>query len=364
MSQEKAAEIIDLNASREAGKAQSRIEKAGEFLANARNAAGLDLEAVGKATKVKIEHLEAIEGTRPDKLPALPYAVGFVKVYARYLDLDADAVATQFKEDIGAAAAAPVEFVPKPTIAPETPESGEGAKLASIFGIIAIIIFAGWVAFAILGRGRPAEDAIATAPQFEAQTLSTYSVEPSVPAEASAAPQVIGVEQSASEFIPAGDTPEATPDDATEALSFTPGETAPDPVADVTPAFSELAAEAISEDAGSLEAEALPAAPVRTRPRAPRQSKPTVVAAELTRSSAPDYPERCVAGAGAMEAVTLLFDVTTAGRTTNARVVSSTNQCFDRAALRTIKRWRFSPKTVDGAAQIHAGKTATLHFRK
>ena len=367
MSQEKAAEIIDLNASREAGKAQSRIEKAGEFLANARNAAGLDLAAVGKATKVKIEHLEAIEGTRPDKLPALPYAVGFVKVYARYLDLDADAVAAQFKEDIGAAVAAPVEFTPKPVTPTPSPASGEGAKMASIFGIIAVLIFAGWVAFAILGSKRPVDDAVAAPLQSEAsvsEAPAVNRVEPTPAIKTPAAAPLTSVEPSASENLTATDALETTNNNAADAAPLAPGETTPGAVLDIAPAISEPTAAAIIEDESVVEAAPAPSAPAQRRPRAPRQSKPTVVAAELTRSTAPDYPERCVAGAGALEAVTLLFDVTTGGRTANARVVSSTNACFERSALRTIKRWRFSPKTVDGAAQVHAGQTATLHFRK
>ena len=362
MSQEKAAEIIDLNASREAGKAQSRIEKAGEFLANARNAAGLDLEAVGKATKVKIEHLAAIEETRPDRLPALPYAVGFVKVYAQYLDLDADAVAAQFKEDVGAAVAAPVELAPKPVTPAPAPESGEGAKMASVFGILAIILFAGWVAFTIMGNTRTVDDAPAVTPQSEDATINDLAAVTAV--ETPAAAPVSEDAQSVSENSAGEDAVAATADDAIAAPSLVDGELAPGEVPDTAPATPQSTSEATPEATAPRETAAPPAAPVRARVRAPRQTKPVVVAAALTRSIAPDYPERCADGASPMEAVTLLFDVTETGRTTNARVVSSTNTCFERSALRTINRWRFSPKTVDGAAQVDAGKAATLHFRQ
>ena len=105
-----------------------RIEKAGEFLAGARQAAGLSLRWSAPGTKVKIAHLEAIEQTRPDRLPATPYAVGFVKVYARFLDLNAEAVAAQFKEDIGAAVLAPVELANAPARPQTAPEIDEGVR--------------------------------------------------------------------------------------------------------------------------------------------------------------------------------------------------------------------------------------------
>ena len=68
----------------------------------ARCAAGLDIASVSEEIKVKPQHLEAIEANAPSRLPPVPYAVGFVKVYAQFLGLDSEAVVSQFKKDIGA----------------------------------------------------------------------------------------------------------------------------------------------------------------------------------------------------------------------------------------------------------------------
>ena len=65
-----------------------------------------------------------------------------------------------------------------------------------------------------------------------------------------------------------------------------------------------------------------------------------------------------------MESVTLMFDVSAAGRAVNMRVVTSTDNCFHDEALRALARWRFTPRTVDGAASLETGKSATLNFRK
>ena len=109
--------------------------------------------------------------------------------------------------------------------------------------------------------------------------------------------------------------------------------------------------------------------PVQRRDRPlPRRAQPArtpqIIEAELTRSAAPDYPDRCARGARDIESVTILFDVSASGRAVNARVESASNGCFEGEALRTLGRWRFSPRTVDGEAVAEAGKRATLNFRK
>lgn len=172
MSQEKAAEIIDFNTSHGEGLGPNRAglgghETAGAFLAASRRSAGLSLEAISDVIKVKTDHLEAIEATRPDLLPAAPYAAGFVKVYARALGLDAEAVAHQFREDIGAAAPAPLVFTNARSEVEDRPSLTEGARMASIFAVIAIGVFVIWMTAYILGGGtdRDAPTAEASAPR-------------------------------------------------------------------------------------------------------------------------------------------------------------------------------------------------------
>ena len=296
MSQDKAAEIIDFNPSSAEGRVPAHGETAGGFLAAARCAAGLSLEALSDATKVKGDHLAAIEAMRPDLLPPAPYAVGFVKAYARALDLDADALARQFKDEIGAGAPAPLVFAPPPeTDAPAG--LSEGARLISVFAFIAILLFVFWITVQVLGRG----EREAAAPPAAAQLVETEErVEPAAAAPGAAA-------QSASAASPAP-------------------------------------------------AEETPGGPV------PRL-KPAIVASALTQSVAPGYPSACESGAAPLETVTIVFDITAAGRAANARVASSSNACFEAEALRALNAWRFSPRTVGGVAAVDAGKRATLNFR-
>ncbi|MEI9965248.1 MAG: helix-turn-helix domain-containing protein [Caulobacteraceae bacterium] len=56
------------------------------------------------ATKVKRGYLEAIEDLRIEDLPSRPFAIGYVRAYARTLGLDGEAAVERFKRDAPGAA--------------------------------------------------------------------------------------------------------------------------------------------------------------------------------------------------------------------------------------------------------------------
>jgi cytoskeleton protein RodZ len=71
----------------------------GALLTETRAAAGRELADVARETRVPLRHLMAIEADDHQSLPALPYALGFAKSYARVLGLDPEAVAAQFRAE-------------------------------------------------------------------------------------------------------------------------------------------------------------------------------------------------------------------------------------------------------------------------
>lgn len=77
----------------------------------------------------------------------------------------------------------------------------------------------------------------------------------------------------------------------------------------------------------------------------------------------PQFPDRCQGRAGAEERVSLRFDVTPDGQTTNIEVVDSTNSCFNRAASRSVERWKYQPKIVDNEAQPRRGVQTVIVFQ-
>ena len=76
----------------------------------------------------------------------------------------------------------------------------------------------------------------------------------------------------------------------------------------------------------------------------------------------PQYPERCMSRASDSEVVVVEFDVTPEGQTTNAKILDSSNSCLNRAALRSVERWKYQPKIVDNEAQWRRGVQTAVRF--
>ncbi len=359
---EKAADIIDFNASRQKLAAG---ETAGVFLANARRAAGLSHANVAEATKIKPRHLEAIEACDARALPALPYAVGFVKVYAGFLGLDVEAIAAQFKRDT-----APPEALAAPAEYAQAAEEDTGVHLVSIAAIVVILMFVAWIAYEVAG-GRQRNVGVAAAPTPWSQPVRVQaSPSPAIAPSLEQPPQPVAADSD-------GQTEAALPSGATvfDAAPLDPvviDPVIPDPSTEETPLDvspleetpNALGAAAADIEAPEIALNETQTAPLSDAPAAPSVRAPVIVEPKLIRSKAPRYPARCERKAAALETVTVFFDVTPEGRTANARAGVSTNACFNEAALRAISKWRFEPETTNGGARLSTNRRATLNFQR
>jgi len=66
---------------------------------------------------------------------------------------------------------------------------------------------------------------------------------------------------------------------------------------------------------------------------------------------APDYPDECKSEEdppGKRDEVVVRYDITADGRTENIRIASTTNSCFDSAAIDAVREWTFVPRRVNG----------------
>ncbi|TMC97400.1 MAG: helix-turn-helix domain-containing protein [Chloroflexi bacterium] len=70
----------------------------GGFLAARRGERGLTLQQASSATRIRLEHLSALEADEPELLPAPVYARGYLRTYARYLGLDADSLVARMPQ--------------------------------------------------------------------------------------------------------------------------------------------------------------------------------------------------------------------------------------------------------------------------
>jgi cytoskeletal protein RodZ len=60
---------------------------------------GVSLQDVADATRIRRAYLAAVEDMRLEELPSRPFAIGYVKAYARHLGVDAEAAVDRFRSD-------------------------------------------------------------------------------------------------------------------------------------------------------------------------------------------------------------------------------------------------------------------------
>ncbi len=260
------AEIVDMaNARARLAADAGEFEHVGAKLTAVRESRGVSLREAAARTHIRENHLAAIEAIDAKALPARPYALGFVRTYAEFLEQDARAIVEQFKFDAGYDAPAAIE-TEKFRAAEETAEAQTGDMSLPVF--IAIIGFIIWCAWQI--------------------TLTA-------------------------KVTPIGEPPQASSAIASPA---------PEPVRGVL-----------------IETRAL-------------------------EQIYPVYPRSCAPAAQAVETVTVSFTVSSVGRVSGERVAGSTNACFDEAALNALRRWRFEPRTVDGAPRPAYDQVHVFRFER
>ncbi|MDA8345766.1 MAG: helix-turn-helix domain-containing protein [Thermaerobacter sp.] len=126
----------------------------GEQLRAARSARGLSLQDVQKELRIREKYLEALEAENFEEIPGLVYARGFLRSYARYLDLDPDALSTQMPTAAPAVAAeqeptqyampkaAPVRHTLKPVMRRKTNRQWPWVVLPLLF-LVALLYYFG-----------------------------------------------------------------------------------------------------------------------------------------------------------------------------------------------------------------------------
>jgi len=153
------------------------FEHVGARLAAIRESRGVSLRDAAARTHIRENHIVAIEAADRKGLPARPYALGFVRTYAEFLELDPRPVVEQFKLDAGYDAPQPAETEKfRPAEQSAEPE-GRDMSLPVFIAIIAFIIWCAWQ-ITLTSKVTPLGDHVSEA----APAVSTPAPEPA-PAE-------------------------------------------------------------------------------------------------------------------------------------------------------------------------------------
>ena len=354
MVQNASAELISLD---NPLKRQDALSAA-SFLAQTRETRRLVLLEISAATNIRVDHLAAIEAGDASQLPAIPYAIGFVRTYADYLALDAEAVSAQFKREVYDLIQDAELPKYEATYVPDQDRKPFGALIA----VAVVLSFAIWAGVQMVGQSENADRISAGDGEGVRITFSSLRAAEPMPNTRFSERLAPSTDGEANEPVIAAETPEekvvvSIPEQLESAVSA-----------------SAIAREAVTEELVGPNLDAItdtvptpvsapsPApAPVEI-PQTESLANATIIEPLIVKHVKPNYPPACAANGGGIESVVVTFDITAQGATQNPQVASSSNACLNGAALTAVSQWRYRPKTVDGTPALTTGQRAHVNF--
>lgn len=165
----------------------TEVPTVGERLRAAREAKGLSLDDVATQTRIPRRHLESVENSEWDRLPAPTYTIGFAKSYASAVDLDRTEIGEDLRSEMGGSRA--------PTASADVFEPADPARsmprwlvLAAIIAVILVIVVMSWLSNRSLHDDNDVQQPVASAP---ASTAPVQPAQQSAAAPVTQGPVVI-----------------------------------------------------------------------------------------------------------------------------------------------------------------------------
>jgi cytoskeletal protein RodZ len=123
------------------------MDTVGQHLRTLRERKGMSLEEVSRATRVPVSSVERIEADRFDELPGEVFVRGFLKSYARAVELDPEEILARYT------ASRRVAWVtPLPLSSPAKPARGRRFGVAIAF-VLLLILFTLALSIVLKPRG-------------------------------------------------------------------------------------------------------------------------------------------------------------------------------------------------------------------
>jgi cytoskeleton protein RodZ len=135
----------------------------GQRLKEAREAKGLSLEDIAASTRIPRRHLESLEASEWDKLPAPTYSVGFARNYAVALGLDRTEIGDALKLEMGGYQRATRQVEVYETVDPAR-TIPKGLVFGVIAGLVVAVLLFTWVSAQSTTPDEPVAENAATAP--------------------------------------------------------------------------------------------------------------------------------------------------------------------------------------------------------
>lgn len=309
----------------------------GEELRRAREDAGLDLADVAAHLRIRSNFLSALEEGRPDALPGITYAIGYVRTYAAFLGLEPDAAVRRFKEEAAGLNSKTQLVFPSP--APEGRVPGLVLMLVAV--MLAGGAYGGW--YWLSERDGSLRDLVPAVPERLAQLIEGEA--PSLPPAATvpvpaAEPATAPTTRTAGSYADANPTGVAVPRAAT----------APAPA-------TQPAAIATSTAPATAPATGAPAAK-------PVEDKPATIAAAPATGTAPQPAGQAPAEANTVETPARVAaddtpDVTAPPEPASAASDTASQTAASQTAATQTAATRTAAVTTEPAAAAETAPTAT-----
>lgn len=112
----------------------------GGELATARISQGLSLSDISSQLRISVKYLEFLENGEREKLPGATYVLGFIRSYAKCLDLEADAMCQRLSETMAASDRQPeYHFIEN-----KTAGGGDWRNMIMIGVVLIIVSYTAW----------------------------------------------------------------------------------------------------------------------------------------------------------------------------------------------------------------------------
>jgi len=113
---------------------------ADEILKKRREELGKDLKEIGRILKIRGDYLKAIEDEHFEKLPVEVYAKGYIREYARFLNIEPEIIIKSYIEKMSPSAPVTEKHAPPEIVGPEIIKEEPETPKAKSYGVPLIII--------------------------------------------------------------------------------------------------------------------------------------------------------------------------------------------------------------------------------